>query len=147
MPDLDAPNPTAKGSIAMWSGLIADIPDDWLLCDGTQDTPDYRSKFLRGVPNTSTDPGATGGNDTHALTLTEIPNHTHTVTDPTHSHTKTTKGFSGFGADTPQGTTSGGGTNISTGSTTGLTLNTTGSGTAHENRPSFFELLYIMRGI
>jgi len=53
------------GGIIMWSGLIADIPDGWALCDGTNGTPDLTSQFIRSVPNSSTDPGSTGGSATH----------------------------------------------------------------------------------
>ena len=144
MPDLDATKPTLKGSIAIWSGLIADIPDDWLLCDGTQSTPDLRSKFVKCVPDTVTDPGATGGEDTHVLTIAELPIHSHGITEPTHPHTKGTFSLGGSAEGSSTGTTSNEGTSATT---TGLTLTNSGSGTAHENRPAFFELLYIMKGI
>lgn len=35
-----------KGMICLWFGLINAIPDGWLLCDGTQDTPDLRNRFV-----------------------------------------------------------------------------------------------------
>lgn len=54
-----------SGTIVMWSGSIASIPTGWKLCDGTAGTPDLRSKFIRGAPP-ATDPGATGGSDTHS---------------------------------------------------------------------------------
>lgn len=53
------------GAIVMWSGAIASIPSGWALCDGTNGTPDLRNRFIRGVPNSSTNPGATGGSTTH----------------------------------------------------------------------------------
>ena len=53
------------GTIAMWSGSLATIPSGWKLCDGTSGTPDLRSRFIRGAPP-ATDPGATGGSDTHS---------------------------------------------------------------------------------
>jgi hypothetical protein len=37
------------GAIVMWSGLLADIPAGWQLCDGTNGTPDLRSNFVRGA--------------------------------------------------------------------------------------------------
>ena len=36
-----------KGIIVAWSGLIANIPTGWGLCDGTNGTPDLRGRFLR----------------------------------------------------------------------------------------------------
>lgn len=35
-----------KGMICLWFGLINAIPDGWLVCDGTNDTPDLRNKFV-----------------------------------------------------------------------------------------------------
>lgn len=50
--------------IVMWFKPIADIPDGWGLCDGTQGLPDLRDKFIKGAP-VDTDPGGTGGSQTH----------------------------------------------------------------------------------
>ena len=66
------------GVICMWSGIIADIPGGWALCDGGGDRPDLRSKFIRGAAGQ--DPGGTGGSDSIA-----IPNHSHTVVSHTHT--------------------------------------------------------------
>lgn len=52
------------GLIAMWSGLLANIPSGWILCDGTGGTPDLRSKFVKGAA-AGIDPGVIGGNLTH----------------------------------------------------------------------------------
>ena len=35
--------------IVIWSGAIIDIPAGWVLCDGNNDTPDLRDKFLIGA--------------------------------------------------------------------------------------------------
>ena len=37
------------GMIAMWSGKLEDIPNGWVLCDGNNETPDLRDKFIVGV--------------------------------------------------------------------------------------------------
>jgi hypothetical protein len=52
------------GVIAMWHGLLTNIPSGWELCDGTNGTPDLRSKFLKGSA-VSVNPGNTGGSATH----------------------------------------------------------------------------------
>jgi hypothetical protein len=52
------------GAILMWSGILANIPAGWNLCDGTNGTPDLRSKFIKSVA-ASENPGVTGGNLTH----------------------------------------------------------------------------------
>lgn len=36
------------GIICLWSGAIADIPDGWVLCDGTNGTPNLQDRFLVG---------------------------------------------------------------------------------------------------
>lgn len=55
------------GLIAMWHGLLANIPAGWHLCDGTAGTPDLRSSFVKGAA-AGLDPGATGGATTHTHT-------------------------------------------------------------------------------
>ena len=38
-----------SGVIFMWYGSIGSIPAGWALCDGTNDTPDLRDKFVIGA--------------------------------------------------------------------------------------------------
>lgn len=52
------------GIIAMWGGLLVDIPAGWLLCDGTSGTPDLRARFIKGSA-AGVDPGVTGGATFH----------------------------------------------------------------------------------
>ena len=96
------------GLIAMWHGLLANIPSGWALCDGQNGTPDLRDKFVKGAA-AAAEPGSTGGALTHTHTdhaalvhagsavadhaahthaYSEIVNHTHPVTDPGHNHTQ-----------------------------------------------------------
>lgn len=37
------------GCILIWSGTIATIPTGWRICDGTNNTPDLRDKFVIGA--------------------------------------------------------------------------------------------------
>ena len=53
-----------SGIIIMWHGLLANIPVGWALCDGTNGTPDLRDRYLKGSA-VSTNPGSTGGANTH----------------------------------------------------------------------------------
>ena len=82
------------GMIIMWSGTIATIPTGWLLCNGSNSTPDLRDKFIIGA--TADSGGAAKTNVTGTPTQTggskdaSLPSHTHTatstVTDPGHFH-------------------------------------------------------------
>lgn len=74
----------------MWHGLIVDIPDGWVLCDGENGTPDLRAKFVIGAA-AGFDPGGTGGDFQHKHTTLGS---TH-FTDAVHTH-----GFEGT-TDTP----------------------------------------------
>lgn len=58
-----------SGLIAMWSGVLADVPSGWKICDGTNDTPDLRDKFILAT-SAGENPGATGGSLEHIHTGT-----------------------------------------------------------------------------
>jgi len=83
-----------RGVITMWSGTLATIPAGWALCDGgtytspaggSVATPDLRGRFIYGTA-ASENPGATGGAPTHTHTYSQVPNHTHPISDPGHTH-------------------------------------------------------------
>jgi microcystin-dependent protein len=137
------------GGIIMWSGSIASIPAGWLLCDGTNGTPDLRSRFVVGAGSTY-NPGDTGGADSVTLTTAQIPSHTHTATvsDPGHAHGYDRDSFDtlGGGSFTRRSGT-GADPNITTTATTGITVTNaaTGGGGSHENRPPFFALAFLMK--
>lgn len=60
--------PIPSGTIILWSGAIVNIPLGYVLCDGNNDTPDLRSRFLVGAGDTySVDD--TGGAATHSHSL------------------------------------------------------------------------------
>jgi hypothetical protein len=70
------------GGIIMWSGTSA--PAGWVLCNGSNDTPDLRDRFIMGAGNTH-QPGTASINTTANITLTaaNLPPHTHNYTLPT----------------------------------------------------------------
>lgn len=118
--------------------------------------PDFRGRVPgtigSGIGLTSRSLGAVVGAETHTLTVNEIPSHSHGVTDPGHSHTylrntndqSTDDAFSTeVAAD--QFDISG---QTST-SVTGITINSTGGGLAHNNmQPTLFGgNVYIFAGI
>jgi len=94
------------GMILMWAGAVNAVPAGWHLCDGTAGTPDLRERFIFGAgqsrppgdfggsfatdaAGTHSHGGATGGT---ALTIAQIPPHTHTVNDVTHQGGQATTG-------------------------------------------------------
>lgn len=117
-----------SGIIMMWHGLIADIPAGYVLCDGTNSTPDLRAKFIRGAP-ASTEAGSTGGSDTHSLTVDEMPSHSHSLT--VHYDSTNTGGYNEGSAN---GSVSG-----------SVTTSSVGSGDAHNNMPAYYEIIFIMK--
>lgn len=87
-----------SGVIAMWSGLLADIPIGWKLCDGSNSTPDLRDKFIIGS-GTTYNQGQTGGASSTTLTVNNLPSHTHAGTcDAGGSHSHTTNEVSTTGS-------------------------------------------------
>jgi len=72
--------------IIMWSGKVADIPNGWQLCDGTNNTPDLRDRFIQGV-DTGELPGQTSGSHEVTLTVDNLSKHKHKfTTDPAGAH-------------------------------------------------------------
>lgn len=97
------------GSLVLWAAATA--PPGYLFCDGTAvsrstyahlfsiistifgvgngtttfNVPNTSGKVVRGVNATYT-LASTGGADTVTLAANQLPNHGHTITDPTHFH-------------------------------------------------------------
>jgi microcystin-dependent protein len=159
------------GLISMWSGQ--DVPGGWVLCDGENGTPDLRNKFIMGASDESPI-GTTGGAKEVTLTADQMPKHSHSLSDDgehnhtvsvgsggSHSHTysKTiiaTKGKSRSDAHYRVEGNYGTGTTSSSGSHThnasvqsagshSHTVGESGGGKAHENRPPFYALAFIMK--
>ena len=88
---VDAINSVPAGMIAMWHGTLATIPDGWYLCDGDNDTPDLIAVFVRGVATAATNPGGTGGADTHTHSdgSYAVASHTHAVSGTSANNTAT----------------------------------------------------------
>ena len=128
--NLSAAVPT--GMIMMWSGAEADIPTGYVLCDGTNSTPDLRDRFVVGAGTTYA-VADTGGLDTVTLTEAEIPAHTHTYVD---------RSVGSNSGDIDKDF------NSVTWNRNGMTTRTsdpTGGGLAHENRPPYYALCYVMK--
>ena len=70
------------GVIAMWSGLKANIPTGWYLCDGSNGTPDLRDRFICSI-GASGEPGGTGGSTTLTHAGSAVGDHTNVVVPAT----------------------------------------------------------------
>ena len=97
------------GAILLWSGSTGSIPSGFVICDGTNSTPDLRDRFIVGAGNTYA-VDATGGANTVTLSEAELAAHTHsvsgtTVSDGAHTH-NVSGNTSNTGAHTHSGSTS-----------------------------------------
>tara|TARA_R110002051_G_scaffold86498_2_gene152382 strand:- start:50518 stop:51144 length:627 start_codon:yes stop_codon:yes gene_type:complete len=149
-----------KGCIVMWSGAANNIPEGWALCDGFNGTPDLRGRFIVGA-GVEYDVDEKGGTDSIALTIDQMPAHTHSnkiSSNGYHTHNLSRNGGPPLGYDWGG---DGGTKSLSAGADrAGLagiatdmqgihshtaTINSTGGGQSHENRPSFWALCYIIK--
>ncbi|HUO23647.1 MAG TPA: hypothetical protein VMU59_14115 [Caulobacteraceae bacterium] len=80
------------GMIIHWYGLAANCPSGWAICDGTNGTPDLRDRFIVGA-GASHGLSDSGGSATQtitvngaALTVDQLPSHSHSASDSGHSH-------------------------------------------------------------
>lgn len=72
------------GMIILWSGAVGAIPSGWQLCNGTNDTPDLRDKFVVGAGSAYA-VGASGGGGIN-LQHTHAPSTANTNDSGAHSH-------------------------------------------------------------
>lgn len=70
------------GVIVLWSGSIASIPSGFVLCDGTNSTPNLQDRFVIGAGSTYA-VDASGG----ATTINSVASHTHSFSGNFSSNT------------------------------------------------------------
>ena len=124
-----------SGIIVMWHGSIASIPSGWVLCNGSNGTPDLRNQFIVGAnadvsgnaESTISGSAAQSGGST-TITQANIPNYNITVPTTTSSWNSS-----------PDGSQFPGGV----GSNTAATINSGGSGTAYVQ--PYYALAFIMK--
>jgi len=147
----------------------------WALCDGRNGTPDLRGRFVVGLSNGDGNDyayinseknfvqyntiGNSGGERTHALTVAEMPAHNHggsTTVNGSHEHSvrsaagacgpisvgPTQIRIDGNCSSNYDNSTSG---NMDLAGDHSHTINSQGGGVAHENRPPYYVLAYIMK--
>jgi hypothetical protein len=127
------------GVILLWSGSTGSVPTGFLICDGTNGTPDLRDRFIVGAGN-SYAVNATGGS-ANAI----VVSHTHAITDPGHNHQYNVHGEVDGGSFTMRsnGAFS---EQLSTNSkTTGISINSAGTSGTNANLPPYYALAYIMK--
>lgn len=162
------------GGIIMWSGIISSIPSGWALCDGTNGTPDLIDRFVVGA-GSNYSVGDSGGENSVTLTEAQMPSHTHSINGSTtsagdHTHYTLRNGSAGTyshagDAPTARRVGIGGSENYQLASfspsdeadigltnssgahnhTLSATAAAVGGGSAHENRPPYYALAYIMK--
>jgi microcystin-dependent protein len=147
------------GGIIMWSGSIIEaieLEPNWAICDGRtvngKLTPNLTDRFVVAAGG-SYAVGGTGGANTVTLTINQMPSHDHggtTNTTGAHNHgyrfprlfvNDSQDGSNDFEAR-PQDL------NNATTSTEGdhfHTISSQGGNQAHENRPPYYALAFIMR--
>ena len=138
-------SPFPSGMIVLWSGSTGSIPTGWVICNGSNSTPDLRDRFVVGAGSTySVD--ATGGSANATLV-----SHTHTasssVTDPGHVHAVSRGlGADGGGGDALLNGTAGYNTQTAvTGISVSTSISTAGSSATNANLPPYYALAYIMK--
>lgn len=116
--------------------------------------PDLRGRVPvgagQGTNLTNRALGANGGEEAHALTSAENGPHTHTITDSGHVHPNGSPATYGTGTDNvsqggPLENLWRGGPNNGSSATTGISINSSGSGTAHNNMQPFVVVNYIIK--
>jgi hypothetical protein len=152
--------PNQAGIIAMWSGTLASIPANWVLCDGNNGTPNLVAKFIKGAA-ASTEAGTTGGSDTHThASMTAAGSHTHSLGARTHTHTVNSAGnhahspgaYPGgpFSNEIRMAVTTGAHQHTTTTGTSSHTHTSTDSGThthaisTDDGRPPYYEIAFVM---
>jgi microcystin-dependent protein len=138
------------GGIIIWSGAANAIPSGWLLCNGSNGTPDLRNRFVVGAGAVYS-VGGTGGT-ADSVVVAHTHSATSSVSDPGHNHTAVVR-VGGGGPANDWGAMAGGEvsriTATTNGSGTGISVSTsigtTGSSATNANLPPYYALCYIMK--
>jgi microcystin-dependent protein len=147
-------------SRATYSALFGLVSTSYGVGDGstTFNIPDCRGSVVAGLDNMggvarNVLPGATvlgvfGGEATHLLSTSEMPSHSHAITDPGHLHAQ--NGATLYNDANPSVQNAAGGNmnnnaHNTASATTGISINTAGGGAAHNNLQPTIALNKILR--
>jgi microcystin-dependent protein len=157
-----------SGVIVLWSGAVDNIPVGWALCDGKKylrfdgkgeiETPNLSGMFVVGA-GIGYGVGDSGGSDSVALSINQLPGHNHgkgTLTTNSSSHNHQVEDFHSLPNNywgSSGGMQESAPSDYSTRTTTNnhhshsISGNTdyVGSGHSHENRPPYYALAYIIK--
>ena len=158
---LSAGGAIPSGGIILWSGAADAIPSGFVLCDGNNNTPDLRNRFVVGAGSGYL-VDATGGSADATLV-----SHSHTINNHTHSVSGNT-GTDSHSHTIQSSTSIGGGSRVTSQNDTGNTASTSsdthshsfsattgnpsdrgtdlqGSSGTNKNLPPYYALCYIMK--
>ena len=142
-----------SGMIILWSGNTGNIPSGWVLCNGSNSTPDLRNRFVIGA-GSSYNPGNTGGATTDSISMSISGSDTVSLSGTFESdgnvYYHTTGQYRGYYStvqnryysSSDQGTT----IRVRTAVNFSDTVNISGSGSATvDTVPPYYALCYIMK--
>jgi len=145
-----------EGCIIIWSKV--DIPPGWVICDGNNDTPDLRGRFVLGsgqgtglTNRTLDDVGPENGNgverggEEYKLNNVQLPTHSHDLKDGAgNQHAALSDG--NLRANHSVGRYGSQGPNESPTKDSAIYYTSPqGGGKAHNNMPPYYVLIYIMK--
>ena len=156
--------PVPVGGIIMWTKKELPAPTDhWAICDGRNGTPDLLDRFIVGAGKTYK-VRDTGGTNEVALTKAQMPNHTHAFVMDNQVGVYDVPGGRGTDRNDKNSGWMNGGTKYKSsfssgdneqarryftgtagGDATDTEVGNDGYSDAHENRPPYYALYYIMR--
>jgi len=154
--DVAAGNILPVGLIAIWTGSPSSIPTGWKLCDGGNNTPDLRGRFVVGLKTNVTDFNLIGKAEdlsTPTIAKANLPNYSLPITQQPHKHTfyGPTWGNiywdsykTGNWDDNAKTNANAKPTNNTGNATIDITVNLGGGGQAMKVLPPYFTVAYIM---
>jgi len=145
-----------RGNIGIWSGSVVSIPSGWVICDGTNSTPNLQDRFVVGAG------GAYGKGDTggyasrtptgtvtivgHALSAAELPEHSHQYNDYySYVSTRTSASVGRRASDAFTDTLRNTGNPVGADGNAHGHAGSTIAFNAYDNRPPYYALCWIMR--